>query len=111
MERLFNLILGATLMAASAVVAPAIASAAPHPRVAPLDCRNLVAKVGGGRVWQAAFAGSRGGPGTWEMYERTYSVSCFMTQAACVDWLYWQQSDWPHENSVGRCRKGTPYGL
>jgi hypothetical protein len=110
MKPVLSLIAAAALAAGPIAWAPTGASAATHPRVTALDCRALPAKAGSG-VWQARFAGSRGGRGTWEMYERTFAVGCFRTYADCFNWLYWQQSDWPNENSVGRCRKGMPYGF
>ena len=111
MKRLFSLILSATVVVAAVATLPDIASAAPHARVAPLDCRTMAAKVGSGNVWQARFNGMRRSLMRWRLYERTYAIGCFRTQAACVDWLYWEQSDWPYQNSAGRCRRGMPYGL
>ncbi len=94
---------------AACIAMPQSASAAAHPRVQPLDCTRLVGKASPNRIWQAEFYGSRGGYGTWDMYQQFYLAPCFSSQATCVDWLYWAQSDWPNENRVGRCRQGTPY--
>jgi len=110
MKSLINLALAAAL-AAPLMLSSQVSSAAPHARVAPLDCRTLAARVGAGNVWQARFDGMRRGIGHFRMYERTSAVGCFRTQSACVDWLYWEQSDWPYQNSAGRCRKGMPYGF
>ena len=110
MKQLHALALAAAL-AAPLAFPPTESSAAPHARVVPIDCRTLVAKVGAGNVWQARFTGMRRSLVRWRLYERTSAVGCFGTQAACVDWLYWEQSDWPYQNSAGRCRKGVPYGF
>jgi hypothetical protein len=108
MKPLGRLLISLALASIPGTALPQSAFAA-HPRVTPLDCRAAAAKYGAGRTWQASFAGSRGGPGTWDMYERTYEVGCFARYADCFNWLYWEQSDWPNDNVVGRCRQGIAY--
>ena len=109
MKPLLTLALVAAL-AAPLALSPQASHAASHPRVDALDCQTLAAQIGAGNVWQASFTGMRRSVLSWRFYERTSAVGCFKTNAACVDWLYWEQSDWPYMNSAGRCRKGMPYG-
>ena len=105
MRILLSLVLAAALASAAT---PLPAAAASHPRVEPGDCGALVAKVGRSRVWQAQFWGHRGGDG-FDPYEETFTAPCFSTQSACVDWLYWEQSDWHADTDPGRCKPGMPY--
>ena len=109
MKPLLTLALAAAL-AAPLALSPQASHAASHPRVDALDCRTLAAQIGAGNVWQASFTGMRRSAVFPRLLERTSAVGCFKTNAACVDWLYWEQSDWPYMNSAGRCRKGMPYG-
>ena len=92
----------------TAVAVPQVALAAAHPRVQPLDCQSIAAKVGPGKVWQAAFWAKMGGD-DFDPYESIMVAPCFSSQASCVDWLYWEQTDWPDQDYVGRCKAGMPY--
>ena len=109
MKPLLTLVLAAAL-AAPLALSPQASHAASHPRVDALDCRTLAAQIGAGNVWQASFTGMRRSIGHFRFLERTAAIGCFKTNAACVNWLYWEQSDWPYMNSAGRCSKGMPYG-
>ncbi len=105
-----RILLSSVLAAAAMIYAasPQASFAAAHPRVEPMDCGSLVAKVGRGKVWQAEFKGQRGGDG-FDPYETTFVTPCFASQTSCVNWLYWEQSDWPDHDAPGRCRPGMPY--
>jgi hypothetical protein len=109
MKSMLTLALAAAIVAPLALT-PQISQAASHPRVEAQDCGTLAVKIGPANVWQASFTGMRHPIGHFRFFERTSAIGCFRTQAACVNWLYWEQSDWPYMNSAGRCRKGMPYG-
>ena len=102
-------LIGATAMAFATVAAPHWAAAATdrYPHTVPQDCGYLAAKLGPSKVWQAQFWAQR--VDDFGHIERLFVAPCFASQANCVAWLYWAQSDWPDHLAPGRCKTGMPY--
>ena len=90
--RLLVCIAATLTMMAGAFSLPA--SAAQPPRVPGYDCRALGAQVGPGNVWQTVFTGWR--EDIFGRREDLRVAPCFASQADCNAWLYWAQTDWPH---------------
>ena len=99
--------------AAAAILLPTVTAAPaayvnPHPHVAPGSCPALAARLGPGKVWQAAFSAQR-----LDMFDQPEWIDmapCFASYADCFNWLYWAQTDWPNQRFVGFCKRGMPYG-
>ena len=93
--------------AAAAVALLALAGSAAsteHPRVKPGNCHALASKLGASNVWYARFSGFFVDINDVHQWARV--SPCFSSQTACVNWLYWEMTDYPRDQDVQRCRKG-----
>ena len=101
----------AATLAATAIVLSTIglaaerAEAAPPPRVAAGNCSLLAAQYGPAKVWKTNFRGQK--RDLWDHFWPYSASPCFTSAAACKAWLYWAQSDYPHQNSFTPCRRLT----
>jgi hypothetical protein len=79
--------------------------AAQPPRVASHDCQALAAGIGKQSVWQTTFSGWR--KDIFGKREDIFVAPCFASEAECTAWLYWAQTDWPHNfYQHPPCQKG-----
>ena len=78
------------------------ADAAP-PRLQGYDCSALAASLGPGKVWRTSFRGEQ--RDLWDHFWPYSASPCFASEKACKAWLYWAQSDYPHQNSFTPCRR------
>ena len=100
--RLFLCIAAASATMMSAFTLPA--SAAQPPRVPGAHCGALGAQLGGANIWQTTFTGWR--EDVFGQREDIFVSPCFTSEADCTAWLYWAQTDWPHNFiSQPRCQK------
>ena len=108
-----RLILAAVLVAATTFVAAASPAAitppgAPYPRVQPMACAALTAKLGPGKIWHTWFQGQRDTPtdngNVTSIYD--FDDPCFASLESCKAWLYWAQTDWPDMMQFQRCHQG-----
>jgi hypothetical protein len=98
----------AAALATAAVVIATLGTAAERakaapPRVAAGNCSFLAAKYGPAKVWKTNFRGQQ--RDLWDHFWPYSASPCFTSVAACKAWLYWAQSDYPHQNSFTPCRR------
>jgi hypothetical protein len=91
-------------IASAFLIAGQPAEAKPHPRVAGLDCGQLVQRVGAANVWRAFFYGEKE---TLFNHRWPFTAApCFRNPSDCQNWLYWAQTDYPLDQEVRWCRRG-----
>ena len=110
MRSLVATVSAAMLAAGTIVSMQAPAAAAQRPHVQPGDCGALSAKLGRGKVWQAAIQAYFPGD-NFDPPRSINTAPCFASYNDCFNWLYWAQTDWPSttQNFVGFCKRGMPY--
>jgi hypothetical protein len=111
--RVLSSVVAAAVVAFGMTVVPPLALAAgPYrpapPRVEGMSCPAAFAKVGRAKTWQALYWGWR--RDIFDRHDEQFmQAPCFTSQASCKAWLYWAQTDYPHQNVTKFCKPGAPY--
>ena len=80
------------------------AAATTPPRVEGYSCSAMLSSLPPSKVWRTSFRGHKRDLNTGFFWPHA-ATACFTSQKDCKAWLYWEQSDWPDQNTFTPCRR------